>query len=125
MWDPATKATNNADLNLHYQPILNSVISGGYSYLVNADITQIRNNAGSNNAFHQAIIAYAWPLKDRWSTVCAYSHNISKDYSMMALFGVQYDSCCWAMRILGGRTFKNLTADFEPQLIVMCICKFY
>jgi LPS-assembly protein len=31
------------------------------------------------------------------------------------LLGVQYDSCCWAMRVLGGQTFKNLNASFEPQ----------
>lgn len=115
IWDPATNATNNADLNLHYQPAPNAVITGGYSYLVNGDITQVRNNSTENNALHQAIIAFAWPLNEKWSTVGAYSHNISKNYNMMSLFGMQYDSCCWAMRVLGGRTFKSLNAQFEPQ----------
>jgi LPS-assembly protein len=114
IWDPATKATNNADLNLHYQPAPNAVISTGYSYLVNADITQVRANASQNNDLHQAIVAFAWPMTEKWSTVGAYSHNISKSYNMMSLVGLQYDSCCWAMRVLGGRTFKNLNAQFEP-----------
>lgn len=115
IWDPAINATNNADLNLHYQPAPNAVITGGYSYLVNGDITQVRNNGTENNALHQAIMAFAWPLNEKWSTVGAYSHNISKNYNMMSLFGMQYDSCCWAMRVLGGRTFKSLNAQFEPQ----------
>lgn len=115
IWDPATKATNNADLNLHYQPLPNAVISGGYSYLVNGDVTQVRHDGSVNNSLHQGIVAAAWPLTERWSTIGAYSHNISKNYSMMSLFGVQYDSCCWAMRVLGGRAFKNLNAEFEPQ----------
>ena len=34
---------------------------------------------------------------------------------MMSLLGVQYDSCCWAMRLMGGRTFKSLSASLEPQ----------
>ena len=115
IWDPATKATNNADLNLHFTPYGNAIVSGGYSYVINADTTSVRNNEGQNNALHQVIAAYSLPLSAKWSTLGAYSQNISKNYSMMSLFGVQYDSCCWAMRVLGGRTFKNLNARFEPQ----------
>ena len=39
IWDPATTATNNGDLNLHYQPDLNAIINFGYTYLVNGDVT--------------------------------------------------------------------------------------
>jgi LPS-assembly protein len=115
IWDPATKATNNSDLVLHYQPEPRKVMSLGYSYLVNGDMTQIRGGQTNDNSLHQAIAAYSWPLSDRWSTLGAYSQNISKNYSMMSLLGVQYDSCCWAMRVLGGRTFKNLNSAYEPQ----------
>jgi LPS-assembly protein len=115
IWDPATHATNNGDLNLHYQSDSNAIINFGYSYLINADITQARNNGTEDNALHQAIVAFSWPVSERWSTIGAYSHNISKNYSMMSLLGFQYDNCCWAVRVLGGRTFKNLNADFEPR----------
>lgn len=115
IWNPATSATNNGDLNLHYRPKVNAIITAGYSYLINADVTSVRHNDQKNNALHQALFAYTWPLTERWSTVGAYSQNISKNYSMMSLLGVQYDSCCWAMRVLGGRTFKNLNEHFEPQ----------
>ncbi|MDI1352146.1 MAG: LPS assembly protein LptD, partial [bacterium] len=115
VWDPATKATNNADLNLHYQPAPNAVIGFGYSYLINADVTSVRAHGSQDNSLHQAIISVAWPLTEKWGAIGAYSHNISKNYNMMSLFGVQYDSCCWAMRVLGGRTFKSLNANFEPR----------
>jgi LPS-assembly protein len=115
VWDPATSATNNGDLNLHYQPAPNAIVNFGYTYLVNADVTSVRNNAKSDNALHQALVAFSLPLNAKWSTIGAYSHNISKDYSMMSLLGMQYDSCCWAVRILGGRTFKNLNELYKPQ----------
>ncbi|WP_027272654.1 LPS-assembly protein LptD [Legionella sainthelensi] len=115
VWDPATSATNNADLNIHYQPKPNAVVNLGYSYLVNGDVTAVRNNLGVDNALHQVLGSISWPLTDRWSAIGAYSHNISKDYSMMSLLGMQYDNCCWAVRILGGRTFKNLDANYSPR----------
>lgn len=115
IWDPATRATNNADFNLHFNPFPKAIFSAGYSYLVNGDITSVRNNAGQNKALNQGLFAYAWPLTEKWSTLGAYSQNISKNYSMMSLLGLQYDSCCWAMRFMGGRTFKSLNSSFEPQ----------
>ncbi len=115
VWDPATSATNNGDFNLHYQPAANAIINFGYTYLVNGDVTSVRNNGTTNNALHQAIVAFSLPMNDKWSTIGAYSHNISKNYSMMSLLGMQYDNCCWAVRILGGRTFKNLSESYEPR----------
>ncbi|WP_236631724.1 LPS assembly protein LptD [Legionella pneumophila] len=103
IWDPATRATNNADLNCTISQLVMLSSMAGYSYLVNGDVTQVRNNDTENNALHQAILSAAWPLSEKWSGIGAYSYNISKNYSMMSFLGVQYDSCCWAMRILGGR----------------------
>ena len=103
VWDVYTHTVNNGDLNLHYRPAPNQIINFGYSYLVGGNIlgTQI-------NPLHQATFAYAWPLTAKWSSLGAYSYNISEQYSMMTFAGLQYDTCCWAMRLLGGHTFKNL-----------------
>lgn len=103
VWDVYTHAANNGDLNLHYRPEPNQMINFGYSYLVNGNALGIQDRP-----LHQATIAYAWPLTAQWSSLGAYSYNISEQYSMMTFAGLQYDSCCWAMRLLGGHTFKNL-----------------
>lgn len=115
VWDPATRYTNNAALNFHYQPRVNQILNFGYTYLVNGDMTQVRQQGTQNNALHQATVATAWPLRDKWNFVGAYNHNISKNYSMMSLVGLEYDTCCWAMRALAGRTFQSLNANFDPQ----------
>ena len=72
---------------------------------------QVANQTAQNNPLHQATVGYAWPLTERWSGLGAYSYNISEGYSMMSLLGLQYDNCCWAMRLVGGRTFRNLSQD--------------
>ena len=103
VWDVYTHATNNGNLNLHYRPAENQMVNFGYSYLVTGNAFR-----GNNNPLHQATVAYAWPLTAKWSSLGAYSYNISEQYSMMTFAGLQYDTCCWAMRLLGGHTFKNL-----------------
>ena len=54
-------------------------------------------------------------MNDRWSGLGVYNYNISKRYEMMTFLGVQYDSCCWAMRLMGGRVFQSLNDQLQPQ----------
>lgn len=115
VWDPYTTATNNAHLSLHYQPGENKIINFGYTYLVNGDITQVAYSRIQDNPLNQISAAYAWPINDKWSTLGAYNYNISKRYEMMSFFGVQYDSCCWAMRLIGGRAFQSLNQQLQPK----------
>jgi LPS-assembly protein len=124
VWDTYTHSTNNGNLNFHYEPEKNHIINVGYTYLVNGNLLQNPNDVSLNgnlvqaptgtiqdNSLHQATAAYAWPLSERWSSIGAYSYNISKGYGMMTFVGFQYDNCCWAVRLIGGRTFQSLSPD--------------
>lgn len=116
VWDPARRATNNGDLNFRYQPQNNEMISLGYTYLINGNLITRTPNILTNGPIHQATTAFALPLSSTWQTLGVYSYNLSEGYSMLGLFGLQYDSCCWAMRLLGGKTFMNVnTENLKPQ----------
>lgn len=111
IWDVYTHATNNGDLNLHYRAASNQMVNVGYSYLVGGNLIDLQGNRIQTNPLHQATLSYGWPITEKWSTLGAYSYNISEGYSMMTFAGVQYDTCCWAMRVLGGHTFQTLSPD--------------
>ena len=116
VWDPNTHATNNGNLNLHYQPSMNHVLSVGYTYMVSGNVLQMPVVGIQNKPLHQATVGYAMPFNEQWSGIGAYSHNVSDNYSMMSLLGVQYDTCCWAMRFMGGRSFQSIApSTFNPQ----------
>jgi len=115
VWDPASQATNNGHLNFHYQPAENHIVNLSYTYLVNGDKTGIFDNQAGNSALHQATAAYAWSINDNWSSLGAYGYNLSKGYDMLSFLGLQYDSCCWALRLMGGRTFTNIDSNNQPH----------
>ncbi|MFY7698634.1 MAG: LPS-assembly protein LptD [Legionella sp.] len=116
VWDFNTRSANNAQLNLHYQPLEKRHINIGYSYLINADMQYSSRSTYKKDALHQITVSYAWPLTEKWGTLGVYSHNISKGYAMMTVMGLQYDSCCWAVRLIGGRMFRNINATaLSPQ----------
>jgi LPS-assembly protein len=113
VYDTNVNSTNNGDLSVHFQPDPERIIHFGYSYLVNGNIITGLKAPIDKQALNQASAAYAWPFKEKWSSLAAYSYNISNGYAMMVLGGLQYDSCCWAFRFIGGRTFQSL----EPQTL--------
>jgi len=116
VWDTFTHATNNGNLNFHYQPRENRVLTFGYTYLVDGNLLPSARGGVQNTALHQATVAYATPITDRWSGLGIYSYNISKGYGMLGVLGMQYENCCWAARLMGGRTFMSLDPDsFRPQ----------
>lgn len=116
IWDVYTRSTNNGDLNLHYRPAANKMINFGYSYLVSGNVQVVKNSPIQNKPLNQAMVSYIWPMTDKWSSLAAYSYNISEGYNMMTFAGLQYDTCCWAFRMLGGHTFQALSPDgLTPQ----------
>lgn len=116
VWDTATNASNNGDFHLHYQPTPDRLLTLGYSYLVSGNNLVVAQKKPAAGALNQATVAYAWPLTEQWSTLGVYSYNIGEGYDMMTFLGLQYNNCCWAMRLFGGRTFKSLAPDsFQPR----------
>lgn len=116
MWDVYNHQTNNANLNIYYKPLTNHIINLNYNYLVNGEVNRVAGTVVQDNSLNQATIAYAWPFSERWSTLGVYSYNVSKKYDMLTFAGLQYDNCCWAFRIIGGRTFKSLNEDtYRPE----------
>jgi LPS-assembly protein len=116
VWDPYTRATNNSDVNLHYQPSPTQILGFGYSYLVNGNVIVPNASVVQQAPLHQATFSYAWPFTEKWSSLGVYSQNISKGYAMVSVLGIQYDTCCWAARLLGGRTFQSLSTSNQTPL---------
>jgi len=116
VWDPYTVATNNGSVNVNYQADVNKLLSFGYTYLVSGNVVARLNQILQSKPLNQVNIAYAWPLSDRISTLGIYGYNISERYNMMTFLGLQYDTCCFAVRLLGGSVFKSLSPDtVTPQ----------
>lgn len=115
VWDGNTQSTNNGHLDLRYQPAPNKLLGAGYTYMASGDITQVANTNIDVDPLHQVSLSYAWPYNEKWSSLGAVSYNISKNYEMMSFLGVQYDNCCWALRLIGGRSFMSLSSTAHPQ----------
>ena len=118
VWDPTEKQQRqliNTNLNLQYMPAPYQVMNLGYNFIRSGN-PQPNEPRGRRriNDLSQVSFSFAWPLWERWHTVGGITYDIVHRYPDNYLYGLQYDSCCWAARIVAGRTFIGLNEHNNP-----------
>ena len=85
-WDTDESLTRRSAANLRYQ-------DGGR--LVN-----IAHRRAEQDRLEQVDLAMIWPLDHRWRTMGRWNYSLSQDRQLDAFAGFEYQSCCWALRML-------------------------
>jgi len=108
IWNPTTKQMNNTTLGLHYKPDEFHIINLGYSYAHSGNpLSGISTNNTSDN-LKVTDISAVWPVFRDISGLGRWSQNWNQGHLQNLLYGLQYDTCCWAVRLVGGRAFTGL-----------------
>lgn len=119
IWNPISKQLDNTTVGLHYEPAPQHIINLTYSYARGGDILSgIAQNDPSNN-LKSTDFSFAWPVFENWSMVGRWSQNWNHRHLQNLLYGVQYDTCCWAVRFVGGRSYVGIdpTNHNKPKYI--------
>lgn len=105
IWNPITKQLDNTTLAFQYQPDDVRLINLGYTYARNGDILSGIATNDSRNNLKVTDVSASWPIMRDISAVGRWSQNWNHAHLQNLLYGVQYDTCCWAVRLVGGRAF--------------------
>ena len=63
----------------------------------------------------QANVSAYYPINDNWSVFGAFEYSLEAATAVEDMFGVEYDDCCWRMRVLYMRYIDTLVGDI-PDL---------
>ncbi|MGI3129468.1 LPS-assembly protein LptD [Halopseudomonas pachastrellae] len=103
IWDPDDSSSDAGSVFAHYQPEPRKVLNMGYRY---------RNNVNTYNALtgtferdpdsriDQSDMSFMWPLNPQWSLIGRWQHDFAEDRTLEAFGGLEYDSCCWKLRVI-------------------------
>lgn len=118
IWNPITKQLNNTTLSFHYQPTVDRILNLAYSFARGGDILSgIVTNDDPKNNLKVTDFSFAWPVFRGISVVGRWSQNWNHKHLQNLLYGLQYDTCCWAARFVGGRAFLGLDPNnnYNPK----------
>jgi len=126
-WDPYNQQSNNANVDLHYQPRNNKIFNFRYDFIRNGDIINPVETPGSSTRrnLSQTTTSFVWPLNKRWSSLGNWSYNVSHGHLQTYFVGLQYESCCWAIRAIGGRSFRTLNPEGSKEFDNLIYLQFH
>ncbi|SDS44671.1 LPS-assembly protein [Halopseudomonas sabulinigri] len=103
LWDPDDSGSDAGSVMANYQPEPRKILNMGYRY---------RNNINTFNALtgtfdrdvdqriDQSDLSFMWPLNPQWSLIGRWQHDFAEDRTLEAFGGLEYDSCCWKLRVV-------------------------
>ncbi len=111
IYDTHVNNVKNETLTLGYSTDPQRSVNLSYTYALNGAVLLINPVGSSANNLSQTDLNFIWPITHSWSTLGRWTENFNTSRFQNLLFGLQYDSCCWAVRFLVGRTFTNVSLN--------------
>jgi LPS-assembly protein len=123
IWNTESNHLDNQTVTIQYADAKQRLIALNYTYVRNGDkqLSQI-----SANNLSQTDLSFSWPLTRDISTVGRWTEDWNQTRFHNLLYGLQYDTCCWAIRIVTGRTFDSLvngTYQYNTEFFIQFALK--
>ncbi|WP_438971205.1 LPS-assembly protein LptD [Methylophaga sp.] len=114
-WDPDVNQSNLSSVGMRYRNDNGVIFNISHRYR--------RENAATNvqeGLEHLDVSAHV-PINDVWSVFGRYYRSLNTGTTLEGLFGVEYDSCCWATRLAirnyvnEGGIFNNVNTEQQDR----------
>lgn len=106
--NPLTQQLGNAAIALQYAKGPEQIVNFGFNYARTGDIMSGVSSTSSQDNLKTTDFSFAWPAFSNISVVGKWTQNWNRGHLLNLLYGVQYDTCCWAVRLVGGKAFLGL-----------------
>ena len=115
VWDPYNGKVNSGYFSTQYLWNHGQVVNLGWSFR-----RPLGNNAFRQQVTDQGHVSTYYPITNRWSLFASLNYSFEAERSVEDMIGVEYDTCCWMVRLLHLRYFDTRTGqipDFDdPDL---------
>jgi len=109
-WDPHGDTSNLSAMQLRYR--------GDNGRLLNISHRYRRDGVSTLDGLEQVDISGRLPIGKQWSLIGRYYRSIRDGELLEGLAGVEYESCCWATRLVV-RDYVNDVTDKDRNLAIL------
>jgi len=107
-WGTGNSGTSQSEARLQYRPQANKIVNLSYRF--------------RRESLEQGDVSWSWPITQRWNFVGRYNYSFRDDELLERFFGLEYESCCWGLRVVSRRhlSTRDGTQDssFGLQLVL-------
>lgn len=107
--DPYSNKVNSGNFQTSYLRDDGSIYNIGYAY--RRALTTVTEQVPSEEAQFSAYV----PTGRNWRVFMAINYSLEANTSVEDMFGVEYDSCCWKVRLLHLRYYDTAPGERNPD----------
>lgn len=113
-WDNENHTSNRKSLQLHYQSDEKHILNLGYRF---------RNNSETNaENLEQTDVSFALPLGGHFALLGRWNYSITGQQDIERLAALEYDSCCWAMRLMS-QHYLRYDGEYDSAITFQLVLK--
>ncbi|MCG9695819.1 LPS assembly protein LptD [Shewanella sp. Isolate11] len=111
-YDTKNQDNKKSEVTLDFRPEANKLLQLSYRYVPDL----INSNTNQSVNVSQTGLRTAWPISDNWYIVGNWYYDLNESRTVETYTGLQYESCCWAVRFgYHYRIKTNYEDDLDPN----------
>jgi LPS-assembly protein len=101
-WNPDQSQSEKSEFYLQYRPASDRVVNAGYRF--------------RRDLLEQFDVSAAWPITPQWRGYARWVYSLQEEKTLDQFVGVEYASCCWALRVVTRRFVSSRTGDTDTSV---------
>jgi LPS-assembly protein len=110
-WDPDASRTSKSAVSMRYAPEDGTVVN--LAYRQRQALTDVE----------QTDISFRLPLTENLSMVGRWAYSLQSHQALEVVGGIEYESCCWGVRLLSRRYIRNVEGEFDNAIFMQAELK--
>lgn len=99
-WDDQQRKVDRGNIQLRYHPQQHrQALNLSYRY--------------TESLVNQSDLSFLWPLYRQWHMVGRWNYSYLQNRTLEGLTGIEYQSCCWALRLASRRYISDGSGDYQ------------
>ena len=122
LWDTRDDHMQRNSVRVQYHAESGFILNMSYRYR-HRDLEPIEPITGQHNSLEQSDISMVIPINENWRTVSRWNYDLQENRNLELLAGVEYDTCCWKIRLVGRRYNQNTDKDYNNSIEIQLALK--
>jgi LPS-assembly protein len=108
-WNNENTGVARSQARLQYRSKNNKILNFGYRF--------------RQNLLEQGNISWSWPISERWNVLGHYNYSIRDKKTLEQFYGLEYESCCWAVRMVYRQYVSTRDGQEDTSLGIQLVLK--
>ncbi|MBK7904476.1 MAG: LPS-assembly protein LptD [Proteobacteria bacterium] len=101
-WNPDETQGERSETFVQYNPTPGRVVNVGYRF--------------RRDLLEQVDVSGAWPINNQWRGFARFVYSLQEEKTLDQFLGLEYSSCCWAVRVIGRRFISSRSGAAETSI---------